>query len=452
MVKFPNSEDVPLAIPNTLPEDEQEKLKGFLRDLSGGKSFVLFGSRGKEPWLEKETFGGNRYQLGGLDPEARSDLAVRILKKIGIELPKEDLQFHQLMGLLAGSPLAMEVILPNLKHHTSAQIIESLKAGDIDLERQDGKDKTESILKCVDYSHGNLSPDAQKLLLCLAPFTSMINLGFLPQYTEQLKRFSTFGDWPFQLWEKVIQETVNWGLMEPLGQDMPIMSLQPVFPYFLRIKLQQTLDETGREHLNQAFMAHYDGVAGFINTLFDSKKPKEKQTAMVLAGLKYENIYAALEMCLQRKQSIHNTYICLSDYIDAIKDQYKGLHLGEMVLKKIEEYPPQLLKGQAGAELATVVDDIAARFLLTKQLKQAKEAYLRALGILQSLTGFEEKQKALLTASIYHQLGMVAQEIREFEEARKNYEKALEIFIEFKDRYKQEVVKRSLETLEERKG
>uniref|UniRef100_UPI0039C75240 tetratricopeptide repeat protein n=1 Tax=Scytonema sp. PCC 10023 TaxID=1680591 RepID=UPI0039C75240 len=38
-------------------------------------------------------------------------------------------------------------------------------------------------------------------------------------------------------------------------------------------------------------------------------------------------------------------------------------------------------------------------------------------------------------ASTYHQLGMVAQDLREFEEARRNYQQALQIDIKFGDRY-----------------
>jgi Tfp pilus assembly protein PilF len=42
---------------------------------------------------------------------------------------------------------------------------------------------------------------------------------------------------------------------------------------------------------------------------------------------------------------------------------------------------------------------------------------------------------AIECASTYHQLGAVAQELREFEEARRNYQQALQIKIEFGDRY-----------------
>jgi tetratricopeptide (TPR) repeat protein len=40
-------------------------------------------------------------------------------------------------------------------------------------------------------------------------------------------------------------------------------------------------------------------------------------------------------------------------------------------------------------------------------------------------------------ASTYHQLGTVAQELREYAEARQNYQQALAIFIEFGDRHSQ---------------
>jgi tetratricopeptide (TPR) repeat protein len=40
-------------------------------------------------------------------------------------------------------------------------------------------------------------------------------------------------------------------------------------------------------------------------------------------------------------------------------------------------------------------------------------------------------------ASTYHQLGIVAQELREYEQARAHYQQALDIKIEFNDRYSQ---------------
>ena len=175
-----------LAIQNTLPADEREHLRGFLADLTDGRTLVLLGSRGGEEWLAKETFEGNVYELPGLDPEAASTLANRVLERHGATKYREDADFQKLLKLLDGYPLPLEVVLANLARQMPAQVLEALQTGDEAIDMTSEK-KTESILRCIDYSHSNLSPDAQGLLLCLAPFTSAIYTDWLPQYTEKLK-------------------------------------------------------------------------------------------------------------------------------------------------------------------------------------------------------------------------------------------------------------------------
>ena len=69
-----------LAIQHTLPKEEQEALRSFLSDLARGKTLVLLGSRSGEDWLAKGTFDDNIYDLPGLDDEAASLLADRILE------------------------------------------------------------------------------------------------------------------------------------------------------------------------------------------------------------------------------------------------------------------------------------------------------------------------------------------------------------------------------------
>ncbi|MEE9553477.1 MAG: tetratricopeptide repeat protein [candidate division Zixibacteria bacterium] len=426
-----------LAIPNTLPPDEQDTLKGFLGELRDGNSYIVFGSRGDEDWIADNTFKDNIYILWGLDNEARTDLAKRILDKNSIPVPTAYDDFKRLMVLLAGHPLALEVILPNLKKEDSAKIIEALKMADVDIDSPDVEDKTKSIVRCVEYSFSNLSDEAQKLFICLAPFSGVINIAFLGQYIEELEKFETFKDYPFDQWEAVIKEAVKWGLMNPHPSGMSLMTLQPVFPYFMNLKMRETLDDTGREYLELAFMNHYNGISYTINQLFESKEAKKKQLAQPIAELEYENLYSCLEICLRYQKSILYPFFCLSSYIDAVQDHKKGLLLGEMVLAKFKNYSNDILKGRTGAELAGVVDNIGALLLSIKQPKKAREAYKEALAIQNRLEVFDYKTKRKLSASIYHQLGTVAYELREFDEARSNYQKALEIKIEIKDRYSQ---------------
>ena len=75
------------------------------------------------------------------------------------------------------------------------------------------RDKTESILKCVEYSHSNLSPDAQKLLLCLAPFSGFIDRSDIPNYVKELQELEPFGDYAFDKFDAAIREAISWGFL-----------------------------------------------------------------------------------------------------------------------------------------------------------------------------------------------------------------------------------------------
>ena len=114
-------------------------------------------------------------------------------------------------------------------------MIERLQAADVDLDNQQAAaSKTESILKCIDYSHSNLSEQAQALLLCLAPFTGVINRGWLKQYTDQLKAQPLLAGLAFDQWQSVFEEAIRWGLLKPHEQfgEMGYLALQTDFALF----------------------------------------------------------------------------------------------------------------------------------------------------------------------------------------------------------------------------
>src|SRR5260370_41663624 len=110
-----------------------------------------------------------------------------------------------MIKVLDGFPLALEVVLANLAHQTPSEVLAALQAGDVSIDpKSDSQDKTESILHCIDYSHSNLSFEAQQLLLCLAPFTSVIWLDMLNQYTDHLRQQPVLKALPFDHWLEVI--------------------------------------------------------------------------------------------------------------------------------------------------------------------------------------------------------------------------------------------------------
>src|SRR5713101_808226 len=286
-----------LAIQHTLPKEEQEALRSFLSDLARGKTRVLLGSRSGEDWLAKGTFDDNIYDLPGLDDEAASMLADRILEKCNATQYRHDERLNTLIKLLDGFPLAMEVVLANLAKQTPQEILDALQAGDVKIDpHSDSQEKTASILRCIDYSHSNLSPEAQQLLLCLAPFTSVIWLDMLDNYTEPLRQQPALAALPFDRWPDVLREAQNWGLLSSDPAIPGFMRLQPIFPYFLRSRLQEPAQSEVKQAVERAFREHYQRLGATLNSLLSSQDAQQRQIGQFVVGLEYENLMTALNL------------------------------------------------------------------------------------------------------------------------------------------------------------
>jgi tetratricopeptide (TPR) repeat protein len=439
-----------LAIPNTLTKAEQVQIHAFLTNLSDGKTLVLLGSRGGEEWLSRGTFEENVYDLPGLDPEATSTLADLILERYGTIKYRQDKDLGRLLKLLDGYPLPMEVVLANLSHQTPAEILTALEKGDEGIDMRSEK-KTESILKCIDYSFGNISPEAQDLLACLAPFTSVIDIDTIPIYTEKLRGQPALSDLPFDRWQDVLKEATNWGLLT--NHQIPIfMILQPIFPYFLRSRLNSPIQAEKKTAIETAFRQHYDDIGNAIVGLLISKEANQRQLGQMLARFEYENLYTALNLALSARVSIVNIYPALSLYIDTIQDHHRGLELGEAVLVSIESYPEEILKGKLGFEFVGTIDEIANRQLLLKRHDSAEASYKKAMDILLQQKETDTKLVEKNRAGILHRLGIIAQEQRQYQKAEEYYKKALEIKIEFNACYEQAVTYQNLGIVAQKQG
>jgi len=329
-------------------------------------------------------------------------------------------------------------VLANLARKTPAEVLAALQVGDaVSLNTGESEKRTENILRCIDYSHSNLSPEAQQLLLCLAPFTSVIDQGMLEAYTAQLRQQPALAALPFERWPEVLQEAANWGLLSP-DPDMPrFLRLQPIFPYFLRNRLDTADLSPLRTAVETAFRLHYDQLGAVLNKLLQSKEPQKRQAGQVLTSLEYTNLSTALDLTLAAQVSILNLYNTLSTYLDSTQEQQRGLDLGQSVLKRLETYPSEKLTGTLGTELVVVIDYIAKWQLLLKDYKKAEALYRKALAILLENKSYEADRIKQLSASIYHNLGLVAQEQRQWEQAEAYYQQALQIDIEYQDRYAQ---------------
>ncbi|MEO0407956.1 MAG: tetratricopeptide repeat protein, partial [Cyanobacteria bacterium P01_A01_bin.135] len=433
----------PLAIQNTLPPEEQAALKDFLTELKGGSTKVVLGSRSPERWLEPVFDYGtgiNRYVLKGLDPEARSHLAQAILVRQGkcdeeIADLRQDGAFKRLMKLLAGYPLAMEVVLANLRQQGPEEVLAALQGQGVAL-NEGGEARTDSIVKCVEYSHSNLSPEAQKLLLCLAPLSSFFRRDTLPYYVKQLKQQAAFADYPFERFDEAIDEAVSWGLLSPLQEEMPqLLSIQPVFPYFLNAKLKG-LDEATREGLRQGFKAHYTVLGKYYDQLIGSKKQQERQTGLTFCRLEYENLSKALQICFENQEDASIAF-CLEKFLRLTNDAKNRFVLVEDTIQKLEAYSEEFLAGKLGYQFPFFLERLGDCQINAQLYPEAQKSFQKALDFYKTYTAVELEQKQRWIAADYHQLGMVAQEQRQWQQANDYYNQALAIDIEYGDRYSQ---------------
>ncbi len=427
-----------LSIQNTLEEPARNEIKKFLASLVGGQTKVILGSRIAEEWLADSTFQTNRYQLRGLDSQARTDLAASILQRVqssqSLANIETDESFLRLMKLLAGYPLAMEVVFTNLKTQTPQEILEQLEKAEIN---PGGDDKTNNIVKCIEYSHSNLSEASQKLLLLLAPFRGFIDRSDLKHYAKQLGELEALQNYDLDNLENAVNEAVNWGLLSPIDPNYPqLLNIQPVLPYFLKTKLAET-DEVTKAAINEGFKNHYRGLAAYYIKMMDSKDPQEKKLGVAFVRWEYENIYQALQICLEQQESSFNLVICLADYLEAVTNRIEELKILQSTYSALSGYEQENRDQRWELEASGILNSIAKCYLVNQDYQKAKEIYNQTFNQVQQFKEIDESFKQNLLANTLHQLGIVAQAQREYSQARDYYQQALDIKIEYGDKYSQ---------------
>jgi tetratricopeptide (TPR) repeat protein len=170
--------------------------------------------------------------------------------------------------------------------------------------------------------------------------------------------------------------------------------------------------------------------------LMKSKVSQERHRGIFLCRLEYENLYNTLQICLANRESV-SIFFCLDKYLEITNNPNGELKLAKSICEALENYPSAFLNGELGYQIGIAFELQAYSYWQTNQHKEAKSSYQKSLEILESLNHLEEDKKKRLIAPIYHQLGNISISLRNFMEAKKNYQLSLDVYIEFGDRYSQ---------------
>jgi tetratricopeptide (TPR) repeat protein len=308
-------------------------------------------------------------------------------------------------------------------------VLAGLDAADVSLDRAGSK--TESILQCVEYSHGNLSAAAQRVLLCLALFSGFMMRSTLTHYVKHLQAGgSGFIDLTVEALAAAVTEAITWGLLTPMAEENPhLLTIQPVFPYFLKTKLAQE-DEALRDALQLGFKNYYEGLARDYRKLMGSDEAQTREWGVGFCKLEYENLYTALQIALKRRED-PSIFLTLDFYHRVQNDTINRLLLAQSICKVLVDYPVNLKLGDVGKNIVHAFERLAECYSNSHKYDDAKTTYAHMLTTVEELVDVDEQWKQILTANIYQQLGLIFQKLQEHNEARRNYQKALEINAEF---------------------
>jgi hypothetical protein len=75
--------------------------------------------------------------------------------------------------------------------------------------------------------------------------------------------------------------------------------------------------------------------------------------------MEYENLYTALQICLERQESI-SIFFCLATYFKQSGEPQNGLILARFVCQALEHYPTSFKESELGYQVGFAIESMAS--------------------------------------------------------------------------------------------
>jgi tetratricopeptide (TPR) repeat protein len=422
-----------------LNASERDNLQRFLKDLRGGKSWVLITSRREERWLD---CGYRLLDLRGLREQDVEELAAKILQTAGVDRAKLSPEYLELLKLLGGHPFSLRVVLPHLKTQTPAQVIEALRLGLDNLEKKTEEGRDKSLTASLDYSFSRLSEKARRHLPFLALFCDQVNVytlsyffkdyGFVKLLDFRHTYQAIFGEnLEIEDWLKILNEAVNAGILENLGDG--IYKIHPALPWYLRQQLSQHHNVQEVSKLEKKLLLLYSTVAA----AHDIQDRGNAEKAMTVLLIEEPNLLRNLRLAEQYQEWSTASLIlkALGQVYDIQGLWAKYRSLRQRALSNVGiTLAETKLKGKEAFEFWIFLRGVDAYEAL--RIGEAEKARTIYQEILDELTALNDPSLENEIAVANFNLGMVARENRDFEIALKYFQESLKCYEDMGDSWK----------------
>ncbi|MBD1808994.1 tetratricopeptide repeat protein [Microcoleus sp. FACHB-SPT15] len=411
---------------------ERDSLQRFLKELRGGKSWVLITSRREERWLDRIY---TLLNLQGLQEQDVEELAAEILQRAGVDRAKLPPQYLDLLKLLGGHPLSLRVVLPHLKTQSPVQLIEALRQGLNTFQGAEEEGRDKSLTVSLDYSFAKLSEGARQHLPFLALFSERVNADFLhalsnsPDDNFGQGYRAVFGETLQKAhWLGLLNEAAEAGILEHL--DLTIYKIHPALPWYLRQRLSEQHAAQEVSELEKKLLVFY---AYFADKYYRELISNAELASFVLR-IEEPNLLQNLRLAEQQQSWEYAQAIlqALDEVYERIGRKLEFRALRQRALDQIGIYLSEAkAKGQDASNFWMYLRGVDANeALIVGDLEGARAIYQE---ILDELTSLDDTSVNDNIAVAYHLLGVVAQKQRHFEEAKAFYQQALQIYKDAED-------------------
>ena len=410
-------------------QEERDELRSFLRSLRGGRTKVIITSRRDEDWL------GKCYRLietGGLSILESTELAGKVLDNAGVDRKKLK-PYRSLLNYLGGNPLAIQVIMPELKNVSPDRLLPALKSGQAKIEDDESLGRSGSLTASLNYRLDHLSPDLRKKLSILGLFQGFVNANVPAAICQDDDAPEAIKGLDRAAWDDMLESARELGLLSQMGQGL--YRIHPALPWFFRGAMEEGFPGE-REKLERIFCRTCGAYGYQLFKLFETSA----QVAMTFLRLEEPNLTHALRLARRYEDwdSVQRVLygLCRLMNVDGRWTEW-GRIVSDVETDAIGDdgeplYGRELLWTAVVGHKARIAGD-------RRDFSEASRLHQKLLQHYQTRAGdqWQDKEKDELTAQeisalrnaavAFHQIGNIASQRRQFDESGKWYRSSLEI-------------------------
>ncbi len=419
----------PAAGTGLLEDGELAELDEFLAELSaeGGQSRVLLVSRREvEPWLS--TPHGS-YALSGLTGQDRVELATRLIEESGVDAARLGPEFIELLDLLEGHPLAIEVAVPLLKEVPASVLLAELRREIESYRPGPGEEGRPVYLTALlDHAFTRMPRRSRTHLPFLSLFRSRVMMDILTHITQENVYRSVMGEqMGWGACRTLLRSARSGGFLEPITPS--VYQIHPAMSWFYGRALYRQLPPARVAQLESEFVRVYADTADyFMETLYENQ---DSGTTAILA--EEGNLTQALALSLETRQW-DNAQLLTQPLAQVYRMQKRYPELRRLRRQLLEAAGATAAEAEANGATELwlyLLGTEASECIETNELERADTLNRQLLDYFASQPGAGADPRA---AAVYHQMGEVALKRWQLDQSEEWYVKSLAIIENGEDR------------------